>query len=139
MNAWQPVVLFTNGPPPILRIPDFISCGHKEKTYHPWQQPVAEAEFLIERLTRAGDLVVDGCLGSGTVAVACRRLRRRFVVGDIDPVSVRPGAPSKPTVPHPPDEQPHAQRLRDAGRPALLHTLLVLPAGCRCPPTSGRP
>ncbi len=89
MNGWRPVVLFTNGAPAALRMPDVIPRAHKEKEYHPWQQPVGEAEFLLERLTLPGDLVVDGCLGSGTVAIACQRLARRFVGGDIDPAAVR--------------------------------------------------
>jgi ParB-like chromosome segregation protein Spo0J len=88
MNGWQPILVFTNDPA-ALEMPDFITRVDKEKTHHPWQQSVAEAEFLIERLTRAGDLVVDGCLGSGTVAVACQRLRRRFIGGDIDPVAIQ--------------------------------------------------
>jgi predicted RNA methylase len=89
INGWQPVVVFTNGPSSALQMPDFLARVEKEKTHHPWQQPVAESEFLIERLTRAGDLVVDACMGSGTVAVACQRLHRRFVGGDIDPVAVK--------------------------------------------------
>jgi len=54
------------------------------KTFHPWQQGVKEAETLIESLTEEGDLVVDPCLGSGTVAVAAKKLNRRFVGCDID-------------------------------------------------------
>jgi predicted RNA methylase len=89
MNGWQPILLFTNGPPVALEMSDFLPRVGKEKTHHAWQQSVSEAEFLIERLTRAGDLVVDGCMGSGTVAVACQRLQRRFIGGDSDPVAVR--------------------------------------------------
>ena len=89
MNGWQPILLFTNGPAAALEMLDFMPRVGKEKTHHVWQQAVAEAEFLIERATRAGDLVVDGCMGSGTVAIACQRHHRRFVGGDIDPVAVR--------------------------------------------------
>ena len=54
------------------------------KTLHPWQQGVKEAETLIESLTEEGDLVVDPCFGSGTVAVAAKKLNRRFVGCDTD-------------------------------------------------------
>lgn len=54
------------------------------KTSHPWQQGVREAEVFIDSLTEEGDLVVDPCLGSGTVAVAAKKLNRRFVGCDVD-------------------------------------------------------
>ncbi|MGO9119395.1 MAG: DNA-methyltransferase [Desulfomonilaceae bacterium] len=54
------------------------------KTSHPWQQGIKEAETLIESLTEEGDLVVDPFLGSGTVAVAAKKLNRRFIGCDVD-------------------------------------------------------
>jgi hypothetical protein len=51
------------------------------KEHHAWQQGLKEAETLIESLTEEGDLVVDAFLGSGTVAVAAKRLNRRRLVG----------------------------------------------------------
>jgi site-specific DNA-methyltransferase (adenine-specific)/site-specific DNA-methyltransferase (cytosine-N4-specific) len=41
--------------------------------------PVALIEPCIEASSRAGDCVLDPFFGSGTVGVACQRLRRRFV------------------------------------------------------------
>ena len=54
------------------------------KTSHPWQQGVKEAETLIDSLTEEGDLVVDPFLGSGTVAIAAKKLNRRFIGCDTD-------------------------------------------------------
>ena len=54
------------------------------KDYHPWQQGLKESETLIESLTEEGGLVVDPFVGSGTVALAAKRLNRRFIGCDVD-------------------------------------------------------
>jgi len=50
--------------------------------------PAALAEFLIEQLTDPGDTILDPMAGSGTTLVAARRLRRRAIGFDLDPLSV---------------------------------------------------
>lgn len=52
---------------------------------HPTQKPVALFEYLIRTYTRAGELVADFTVGSGTTAVASRNLGRDFIVGDFTP------------------------------------------------------
>lgn len=54
--------------------------GTREKRYgkHPTQKPEALLERILTASTDAGDLVVDPFCGSGTTAVVCARLRRRF-------------------------------------------------------------
>lgn len=51
----------------------------KEKTAHPCPVPIALMERLILLLTEEGDLVVDPFSGSGTTALACIKLNRRFI------------------------------------------------------------
>ncbi len=46
---------------------------------HPTQKPVSLFEYLIKTYTNKGDLVLDNCIGSGTTAVACKQLNRRFI------------------------------------------------------------
>ena len=58
------------------------------KDHHPWEQGVSESVQILESLSYENDLVVDPFLGSGTVAVACKRLNRRFVGCDVDQDSV---------------------------------------------------
>jgi DNA modification methylase len=91
MGFWKPVLVYSNGPwmererwSDVLRAP-------KEKTLHPWQQPIGEAEQLVSCFSRPGDLVIDPCAGSFTVAEACLRLGRRCVSCDSDSSCVSVG------------------------------------------------
>ena len=46
---------------------------------HPTQKPVKLLEYLINTYSNEGDLILDNCSGSGTTAVACHNLKRRFI------------------------------------------------------------
>lgn len=58
----------------------------KEKTAHPTQKPVKLIERIVEMSTNEGDVVLDGCMGSGTTAVACLNKGRDFIGFEIDKV-----------------------------------------------------
>ena len=54
----------------------------KEKRYHPTQKPVS----LIKRLIDKDDKIIfDPFLGSGTTAVACKELNRKYIGIEINP------------------------------------------------------
>lgn len=63
----------------------------KEKSHHPWQQSLEEAESLVAYFSQPGDLVVDPCGGSFTNAVACKRMGRRFIGCDQEAPCVATG------------------------------------------------
>ncbi len=70
---------------------------------HPTQKPLELIKYLIETHTKVGDIVFDPCCGSGTVAVACRDLKRNYIVGDITPkyvelTNLRLSKPYTPTM-----------------------------------------
>lgn len=52
---------------------------------HPTQKPVALYEYLVCTYTNEGDIVLDFCLGSGTTAVATKRLGRHFIGIELSP------------------------------------------------------
>ncbi len=54
-------------------------CMGKERTKHPTQKPLRVIEHLIEIHTNKNDLVLDPFLGSGTTAIACLKLNRKFI------------------------------------------------------------
>ena len=81
MHGFKTMLYFANGPLPkdTPALYDFMDGTGIEKKYHRWQQPVPEALKYIGDLTKPGDLICDPFLGTGTTAVACKILRRRFI------------------------------------------------------------
>ena len=70
-----------------MKHPKSILTFHKDHpsiTLHPTQKPVALFEYLVETYTNKGDMVLDNCLGSGTTAIACERLNRRWIGIEIE-------------------------------------------------------
>jgi excisionase family DNA binding protein len=62
----------------ILHIPS-LKGASKEKIGHPSQKPLALIEQLVSSSSREGDMVLDPFLGSGTTAVVCEKLGRKWV------------------------------------------------------------
>lgn len=67
----------------ILRVPS-LKGSSKEKVGHPSQKPLKLIEMLVRSATRENDSVLDPFLGSGTTAVVCRNLGRKFDGIEID-------------------------------------------------------
>lgn len=55
-----------------------------EERVHEAQKPVSVMEYLIRLTTIENQVVLDPFAGSGTTAVACKNLNRRFVCFEID-------------------------------------------------------
>jgi site-specific DNA-methyltransferase (adenine-specific) len=53
---------------------------------HPAIYPVRVVAELLRLLTRPGDIVLDPFMGSGSTAVACKMLDRRYIGYDINPL-----------------------------------------------------
>lgn len=52
---------------------------------HPTQKPIPLISYLLERSTNKDMLVLDQFSGSGTTAIACTKLKRRFICIEKDP------------------------------------------------------
>lgn len=58
----------------------WVMANFKEEGQtHPTAKKVSVCEQILENITRGGDLVLDPFGGSGTTAIACHRLKRRFI------------------------------------------------------------
>jgi DNA modification methylase len=64
-----------------------MRMGVQDKSHHEWGHGLEEIQYYIDTATEPGDLVVDPCVGGGTVAVACKRSGRRFIGTELDPVT----------------------------------------------------
>lgn len=52
--------------------------------FHPTQKPVALYEWILNRYAKAGDIILDTHVGSGSSLVACRNTNHRYVGFEID-------------------------------------------------------
>ena len=50
-----------------------------QNVIHPTQKPLDLISYLMQRSSNEDDLVLDCFSGSGTTAVACHKLKRRFI------------------------------------------------------------
>lgn len=57
----------------------------KDKTIHPTQKPTKLFERIVAEYSNENDLILDCFSGSGTTAIACHRLKRRFICIEKDP------------------------------------------------------
>jgi DNA modification methylase len=55
-------------------------CGTKDRYGHPTAKPIWLMEWLLERLTNEGDLVLDPFAGSGATGQAAKQLGRQFIL-----------------------------------------------------------
>ena len=67
----------------VFRFPS--ESGAQFKRFHPTQKPLKLIEYLIKIHSNEFDLVLDPFIGSGTTAVACEKLNRRWIGIEINP------------------------------------------------------
>jgi site-specific DNA-methyltransferase (adenine-specific) len=60
-----------------------IGCGNYT-TIHPTQKPIKLYEWILEHFTNEGDLILDTHLGSGSIAIACHKMKRKLIGYEID-------------------------------------------------------
>jgi len=61
-----------------------IDTTTQSRKYHPTMKDIRVIEHLIKLLTNEGDTVLDTFLGSGTTALACKKLNRKCIGIEID-------------------------------------------------------
>ena len=58
---------------------------HKEYRYHPTQKPVPVMRWILENYSEPNQIILDPFLGSGTTAIACKMLGRKYIGIEISP------------------------------------------------------
>jgi len=106
LNCSRLIVAYSNGPAaPHLYLRDRLRSEGKDKSIHEWQQAVQPARYWIERVSKAGDLILDPFAGSGSFLAAARSCGRRYLGFEIDPQYIAPArarilaTPIKPYLP----------------------------------------
>ena len=63
----------------------YFDCVHNSSgKLHPTQKPVSLLEWLIRTYTNQGEIVLDNCMGSGSVGIACLNTGRSFIGIELD-------------------------------------------------------
>ena len=55
-----------------------------EKGKHQTQKPTALMEWILKYYSKENDIVLDCCMGSGSMGVACKNLKRNFIGIELD-------------------------------------------------------
>ncbi len=66
----------------------YMGClqeGKREKRVHPTQKPIELIKWILENYSNKNDIILDPFLGSGTTAVACKELGRKYIGIEISP------------------------------------------------------
>lgn len=63
---------------------DLLSFPKTKCELHPTQKPVELLEYLIEKSTNEGDVVLDPFMGSGSTGVACVNTKRHYIGFELD-------------------------------------------------------
>jgi len=52
---------------------------NKESRWHPTQKPLRVMEWILHNYSEEGQIILDPFLGSGTTAIACKNLKRKYI------------------------------------------------------------
>jgi len=66
------------------RVSNVLEFNKIRAEYHPTQKPLDLIEFMLEKFTNEGEVVIDPFMGSGTTGVACKNLGRDFIGIELD-------------------------------------------------------
>ncbi len=83
---WKPLLWFVKGKEPYQngKIFDLIDSTKPAKIIHSHEQSSEDARYVIEQLTKPGEIVCDPFLGSGTTGIATLKLNRQFIGIEIE-------------------------------------------------------
>lgn len=87
IHAWNPGAYFNQEKSFRNYLETPICSGNERvrsfgKVVHPTQKPVRVMEYVLEAITREGDMVLDPFAGLHTTARAATKLKRRFITND---------------------------------------------------------
>jgi len=60
-------------------------AGIRDDRVHPTQKPLKLFSWILHNYSKENDLILDPFSGSGTTAIACHKLKRRFICFEKEP------------------------------------------------------
>lgn len=83
-RSYECIVHIRSGDPtyPERLGPDVITKPRRKDSQYPTEKPIEVLQYLIERGSLVGQLIVDPCCGSGSTGVAGLKAKRRVLIND---------------------------------------------------------
>jgi site-specific DNA-methyltransferase (adenine-specific) len=63
---------------------NLIKFNRDKEKLHPTQKPIALCEYFVKTYSSEGELVLDNCVGSGSIAIACKNTKRNFIAIELN-------------------------------------------------------
>lgn len=87
--TWKPIIVYRKGTPgkfniDVEAVVDSISDDYREKGFHKWGQGETAVAYLMRKLSKPGDLVLDPLVGGGTTLVVAQTMKRKCIGIEID-------------------------------------------------------
>ena len=70
---------------PEPELPNSVLEIKSKRGKHSTQKPVELMKWILKYFSKEGDVVVDNCMGSGSMGVACKEMNRNFIGIELDP------------------------------------------------------
>jgi len=70
---------------PDIKILNWSPTFNLKEGHHPTPKPIQLINYIVKNVSNESDIVLDPFMGSGTTALACKQLNRRWVGFEISP------------------------------------------------------
>lgn len=87
-NAWEPIFIYGKPKARIgqdYKLQNTLNLTPGIEKQHPCPKPLPLWEWLIDKFSKEGELIIDPFMGSGTTAKACQNLKRNWVGIELNP------------------------------------------------------
>lgn len=88
-SKYTAILVFSRSKSIYHNMQDLKSISWKpNKTGHPTPKPKTLIQYLIKKVTKEGDLILDPFMGSGTTAVVCKEINRKYIGFENNPLYI---------------------------------------------------
>ncbi len=87
-NAWEPILLYGKRVKHLgqdFKVIHTLNFSKGLEAQHPCPKPIKLWTYLVDQFSNGNDLILDPFSGSGTTAIACHQLKRRFICVEKEP------------------------------------------------------
>ena len=85
-SKYTAILIFSNAKSIHRNMQDLKSINWKpNKNGHPTPKPEVLIRYIVDKISKEEDLILDPFMGSGTTAIVCKQLNRKYIGFEINP------------------------------------------------------